>query len=168
MTTRNSAQKRTHLVCLLLGSNIQPEIHLPLAVSHLSRVTVVVAVSQVWESPAVGTEGPDYLNAAVLIRTHLPPSGLKRQVIQPVEAELGRVRQSDKFAPRTIDIDIAVWSGRLVRADLCQHAYAALPISELLPELTIGDSCQPLAAFAETLRLSSQIWLRRDILLPLP
>jgi hypothetical protein len=55
-----------HQVCLLLGSNIRPEYHLPLAVALLRQELTILRVSSVWESAPVGGQGPNYLNAAML------------------------------------------------------------------------------------------------------
>ena len=87
-----------HHAYLSLGSNIKPEVHLPKAIQMLKDYGQVKAVSQVWESHAVGTDGPDFLNACVLFLSHLQPNDLKQQIIRPIEASLGRVRHADKNA----------------------------------------------------------------------
>jgi len=43
-----------HQVCLLLGSNIQPERNLPLAVDHLQNQLTILRISSVWETSPVG------------------------------------------------------------------------------------------------------------------
>lgn len=105
MIARRSKDQR-HRACLLLGSNIQPEENLRRAVELLRQYFVVEKVSAAWETPAVGSDGPDFLNAAVVIHTSLDPWQLKERFLRPLEAQLGRVRTADKNAPRTIDIDI--------------------------------------------------------------
>ncbi len=51
---------------LLLGSNIEAERHLTLAVRELSRLGTLRAVSHVWETPPVGCgDQPNFLNAGV-------------------------------------------------------------------------------------------------------
>ena len=87
-----------HQVCLLLGSNIQPERNLPLAVRELGEQLTILRASSVWESPAVGSRGPNFLNAALLCQTGLAAEALKWQVLRPLEARLGRVRNQDKNA----------------------------------------------------------------------
>jgi 2-amino-4-hydroxy-6-hydroxymethyldihydropteridine diphosphokinase len=131
-----------HQVCLLLGSNIQPERNLPLAVRELPAAVqqlgeqlTILRVSSVWESPAVGAHGPNFLNAALLCRTSLGAEALKWQVLRPLEARLGRVRNKDKNAPRPIDVDIITVDGQLYDPLLWQYSFRAVPVAELLPDL---------------------------------
>jgi 2-amino-4-hydroxy-6-hydroxymethyldihydropteridine diphosphokinase len=84
-----------HQICLLLGSNIQPERNLPLAVQQLASRMAILRASSVWESPAVGSRGPNFLNAALLCLTSLSAEILKWQVLRPLEARMGRVRNKD-------------------------------------------------------------------------
>ncbi len=107
-----------HLVCLSLGSNIAPADNLKQALELLRRELTVLAVSRAWRTPAVGSQGPDFLNAAVLVHAPQPASQLKSQVLRDIEARLGRIRGEDKYAPRTIDIDIVVDGERVVDPEL--------------------------------------------------
>ena len=65
--------------------------HLRGVVGRLRRSVVVEAVSTAWESPAVDSDGPDYINAAVLVRTPMPLAVLKAQ-LKAIEEEMGRDR----------------------------------------------------------------------------
>ncbi len=60
-----------HQVCLLLGSNIRPEHNLPLAVDQLQKTLTILRISRAWETPPVGSTGPNFLNAAILAETSL-------------------------------------------------------------------------------------------------
>lgn len=150
-----------HAAWLLLGSNIQPEKNLARAVSLLTRQTELLGVSSVWQSPpADGSDQPDYLNAAVRIRTGFSPEELLAQVIAPIERELGRERSAEKFAPRTIDIDLALYDDRvgaysgkqLPHPDILTRAHAALPLAELSPDIRHPASGEPLRSIAARLR----------------
>jgi 2-amino-4-hydroxy-6-hydroxymethyldihydropteridine diphosphokinase len=131
-----------HQFCLLLGSNIRPERNLPLAVRELPEAArklggelTILQASSVWESPAVGARGPNFLNAALLCQTSLAAEALKWQVLRPLEARLGRVRNRDKNAPRPIDLDIITVDGDLYEPLLFQYSFRAVPVAELLPDL---------------------------------
>ncbi len=63
------------------------------------------------------TDQPNFLNAAVLIETDLTAAELKEQVLQVIERELGRVRTADKNAPRTIDLDIALFGDQVLMTE---------------------------------------------------
>lgn len=123
-----------HQVCLLLGSNIQPEENILLAVEHLKNSVQILKISSVWQSPSVGFAGPDFLNLALLAATPLTAVELKEQVLRPLEDRLGRVRTAEKNAPRTMDIDIILFDGAELDPILWQYAFRAVPVAELLPE----------------------------------
>jgi 2-amino-4-hydroxy-6-hydroxymethyldihydropteridine pyrophosphokinase len=101
-----------HQVCLLLGSNIQPEHNLPLAIDQLQNYLKLLRISRVWETASVGSAGPNFLNAAILAHTSLNQKSLKLKILRPLEARMGRVRSADKNAPRPIDLDIILLTGR--------------------------------------------------------
>jgi 2-amino-4-hydroxy-6-hydroxymethyldihydropteridine diphosphokinase len=122
-----------HKACLLLGSNIQPEKNLPLAVDLLRKQVKIVQISSVWETPSVGSTGPDFLNLALLIITPLEAGDLKIKVLRPLEAQLGRLRSEDKNAPRPIDLDIILFDDQLLDPNLWQYAHRAVPVSEIVP-----------------------------------
>jgi len=123
-----------HQACLLLGSNILPGKNLSLGVDLLWQKVKIVQISSVWQTPAVGSAGPDFLNMAVLITTSLEAGELKDKILRPLEAQLGRVRSADKNAPRPIDIDIILFDGQLLDPNLFRHAHRAVPVAEILPD----------------------------------
>jgi len=128
---------------LSLGSNIQPEQNLPAAVRLISRFGEIVAASTVYESrPLGGAAQPNYLNAAVWVRSPLAPEAFQTLAIGTVEMELGRVRTADRFAPRTIDIDILLCNDEtrtighraIPRAEILAHDFVAVPLGEIAPD----------------------------------
>lgn len=161
-------------VYLALGSNIDPESHLPRAVAELDHAVGVVAVSRVYEAEPVGApDTPPFLNAAVLVRTSLPPHRLKLEILRPLEARLGRVRTSDPNAPRTIDIDIALVedlslcdpeAGILVPdPDIPRCAHLALPLADLSGALRHPAFGRTLAELASGFAEDPGIRERRDL-----
>src|SRR5574337_356894 len=95
-----------HRIHLSIGSNIAPEYHLRRGIALLREHGKVERISTVWESHAVGTQGPNFLNACALLLSTSSTAELKAGVLRPIEAALGRVWSEDKNAPRTIDLDI--------------------------------------------------------------
>lgn len=136
-----------HHAYLSLGSNIVPERHMPAAVRELQKLGTVVKISTVWETQPVGRTPlddvrgqPVYWNAAVLLATEHSASVLKLQHLQELERRLGRVRNpADKCAPRTIDVDIALFNDdvlaiehrRIPDPDICSRPFLAIPLAEL-------------------------------------
>lgn len=147
---------------LLLGSNIRPEENLPAAVRELERHGLLVAVSPVYESKPVGSANQaNFLNAAVLLETPLSARALRFEVIAGIELKLGRVRDpQNKNAPRTIDIDLALFNREVIDApelqipdpNLCQRAFVARPLADADPGYVhplAGRTLAELAAEAE-------------------
>jgi 2-amino-4-hydroxy-6-hydroxymethyldihydropteridine diphosphokinase len=123
-----------HKVYLILGSNIEPEKNTITAIHLLTQFCTVLKKSSTWETVAVGSKGPNFLNVAVLIETDLSAEAIKADVIGPIEKTLGRVRTNDKNAPRTIDLDIVLFDDLLIEPALWKKAFIAIPMADLLPE----------------------------------
>lgn len=156
-----------HEVCLLLGSNIEPESNIPRAVELLQERMSVLRVSSAWESASVDCCYPDYVNLALLVTTPFDAEQLKQLVLRPLEAHMGRVRTEDKNAPRQIDFDIILFDGELRDPDLWQHVHRALPVSELFPTYASRNG-ETLEAVANRIAEYTPIQLRKDIIISLP
>ena len=76
---------------------------------------------------------------------------LKFRVLRPIEVALGRVRTSDKYAPRTIDLDPIVYGETVLDDRLWTYAYLALPAAEILPDLLHPQTKERLADIADRL-----------------
>ncbi len=90
---------------LLLGSNHRRARALRLAVRRLSERFEVITCA-----PALRTRDPGgarYLNAALCVRSALPPAVL-REVLHGIESEAGRVRGMARVA---LDIDLVASRG---------------------------------------------------------
>jgi len=153
-----------HLAYLSLGSNIKPEANLPEAMKLLSEYGDVLKVSSVWESEPVGTIGPNYLNICVLFKATCAPGEMKKKIIHPIEARLGRVRGEDKYAARSIDIDIIVFDDKAIGADWHTLAYVVVPLAEIYPEFQNLITKEKIIETAT--RLRREVWLeaRRGVL----
>lgn len=164
MSTSQSNQAR-HRVLILLGSNIDRHRNLPAAIHRLRNDPnlVVDAVSGIYESEAVGGQGaqPVFSNAAAAAWTDLTPAAL-RQRLRQIEAEMGRVRVADKFAPRPIDLDIALYDDLVTSVDgseipdpdIERHAHVARPLAEVAPDIVHPASGRSLRSIADALDCS--------------
>jgi 2-amino-4-hydroxy-6-hydroxymethyldihydropteridine diphosphokinase len=153
----------SHLAYLNLGSNIQPETHLVRAVELLHDYGEVLKVSSAWESKSVGAEGPNYLNACVLFKTGFMQVELKKMVIRPIEADLGRTRSENKFSPRTIDIDIVLFDDKPYNDKFWRYAFVIIPLAEIYPSYINPILGEPITKTAT--RLRQKVWLeaRREV-----
>lgn len=164
MNAANPDRSERFPVYLALGSNINPEKYLPLTIERLRNLFPVEAVSSAWQTPAVGFRGNDFLNAVVQITTNLSFKSLKFKVLRPLEAQLGRVRTENKFAPRTIDIDILLYKGELMDDELWIQPHLAIPLAQLYPSLKQKHSDKQLNEIARDLLSTSPIVCKPDIL----
>ena len=151
-------------VCLGLGSNINPETNIPKAIELLRQFLLLESISTAWYTPPVGTLGPNFVNAALLTHTDLTPENFKNEIIRPIEAQLGRIRTQNKYAPRPIDIDFLIWDQQILEPLIWEEAYLAVPVAELLPDLQSQDSKENLKHTAQRLASTSNIVPRPDIL----
>ena len=152
----------TEHVLIALGSNIDRERNLPRALELLRRDARwrVLAESPIYQTPAVGgsTPQPDYFNAAVLLETDLSPEDLRR-ALRRIETRLGRVRTADKYAPRTIDLDIVLIRDRemildgnpLPDPDILDHPHLAFPLADIAPDWRFPGADLTLKQIAERL-----------------
>ena len=122
-------------VVIAIGSNIDPEKNIRMAIAKI-RVNFELRAESafVTTKPIGNTDQPDFTNGALLISTHLKPPELKRW-LKNVEKKLGRTKSQDKNGPRTIDLDIAVWNGKIVDNDVHERNFLKNAVFELLPSL---------------------------------
>jgi len=153
-----------HQVCLLLGSNIQPERNLTMAFDLLQNRLTILRISSVWETPPVGSDGPNFLNAALLAQTHLNQITLKLQILTPLEAKMGRLRSADKNAARPIDLDIVLYDQLILDPTLWHFAHRAVPVSEILPDIR-SEAGKTIKEAAAKFVSSGSICLRPDVIL---
>lgn len=143
---------------LSLGSNIDAEQHLRQAAAALRAQFADVVFSSVLRTPAEGFAGPDFLNAAAIVRTTMSPWQLD-DWLHALEATQGRVRGGPRFASRTLDIDIVLFDDRVIVATGTSHLQ--LP----RPELRHPFVLQPLAQIAPGVvvpgdgRTLAQMWM---------
>lgn len=146
-----------HLAYLSLGSNIKPEANLREAVRLLSNYGEVLKASSVWESEPVGTTGPNYLNACVLFKSVFKQDELKEKVTYSIETQLGRIRSADKFAPRTIDIDILIFDKESTGNNWLALAYVIVPLAEIYPDFQNPLTKEKITETAT--RLRQDVWM---------
>lgn len=144
-----------HSVYLSLGSNIRPHENIPRALKAISEKLTLLQVSSAWVTKAVGTNGPDFLNLAVHVLTELDQPELKEEILGRIEDDLGRIRSADKYAPRTIDIDIILFDDQVIDSNLWKLDYLILPFSELIPDFLLPANGKPLIELAAEIRSRS-------------
>ncbi len=161
-----------HHAFITLGSNLSPELNLRAAVRLLAGQCAVLDVSPVYETEPVGTQPqPRYLNAAVRVATPLTAEQLKTEVLTPIENALHRQRSADKFAPRTIDLDIALFDTAVLQLghraipdpDILRYAHVAVPLADLAPDYRHPVTGQTLREIADALPKTGLVRLEEEL-----
>lgn len=126
---------------LSLGSNLQPQQHLPAAIEALRQRFGELAVSPAYRCAAVGFAGPDFVNLAVGLQPDLEPAALET-LLHALEDRHGRRRDVPRFSSRTLDIDIVLYGSRVVHGpghlqiprDELRHAFVLKPLADIAPD----------------------------------
>ncbi len=130
-----------------LGSNLgdRPR-HIAEAVGSLSELGDLVATSALYETAPVGgpEQGP-YLNAVVVIETHLSARQLLEACLR-IEQEHGRER-IERWGPRTLDLDVILYGAETVDEEgltvphprLGERRFVLEPLVEAWPDAQLPD-----------------------------
>jgi 2-amino-4-hydroxy-6-hydroxymethyldihydropteridine diphosphokinase len=135
-----SASTELPTVVIALGSNLGDRaLTLRRAVSSLGEVMRVVRISRVHETEPVDAPAgsPPFFNMVVAGYTRLAPLALL-DALQAIELRLGR-RRGARNAPRTIDLDLILYSSRTMRSARLtlphpryrERAFVMEPLTEL-------------------------------------
>ena len=155
------------LAYILTGSNIDPVENTRRAIALLGRSVRIEAHSSAWQTGAVGSPGPDFINLALRVWTDMDFETLKFGVLRSIERQLGRIRTQDKNSPRTVDLDIIVFDGQVTDPGIWSRAYVALPMLELLPDLIHPVEHQSLQEICANLLEEQPIVKRPDLIFSL-
>ena len=127
-------------VYLGLGANIDPEACLQAGVAALQASFQQVRLSPVYQTEAIGIDGPDFLNMVVQMDCHLSLPEL-RQWIKDIETKHGRERQQPQPSCHRLDMDVLLFGDlvdeeqNLPRKDILTRAYVLKPLADLSPDL---------------------------------
>ena len=145
-------------VYLSLGSNVEPQKNLLAAIADLRARFGEIIVSPTYRFPAVGFDGPEFINLAVGIDTDLEPQALN-DWLHALEDRHGRRRDVPRFSSRTLDVDIVLYGERVLKG----AGNLEIPRPELLQSFVL----QPLADIAPDVRppqanhTLAQLWRER-------
>jgi 2-amino-4-hydroxy-6-hydroxymethyldihydropteridine diphosphokinase len=141
-----------------LGSNVGDSAgHLRAAIELLEAEGIKVeAVSSTYVTEPVGEilDQPDFLNAAIRIRTDLEPEDLL-DACKRVEAERGRQFDLPRHSPRPLDVDLLLLGDiemsndrlTLPHREVTTRHFVLVPLLEIGPELTLPDGTRLAAVF---------------------
>jgi 2-amino-4-hydroxy-6-hydroxymethyldihydropteridine diphosphokinase len=120
---------------LSLGSNINAEANIILAIEKLQKILDNSEYSSVHQTKAEGFEGDDFLNLIVSGDSSLSFDELNKK-LKGIEDESGRNRDAPKFSARTLDIDIVLQIDDeeiIFESDeVAKYSFVSEPLKELI------------------------------------
>ena len=131
-------------VYLLLGSNLGDRQRFLNEATRLlqERASKVLKRSSIYETEPWGfTNKNNFLNQVLLVETSLNPYELLK-VIKAIETKLGRIKKTQRYSPRRIDIDILFYKNEVYFSDdlviphprLHDRMFTLVPLNEIAPD----------------------------------
>ena len=129
-------------IYISIGSNIEAEKNIRLAIHALQDYYGKLILSSVYESEAVGFAGDNFLNLVAGLNTeedvHAVATTLRR-----IEDENGRDRSGPRFSSRIVDLDLLLYDDLILKEDkleiprdeITKNAFVLLPLEEIAPQL---------------------------------
>lgn len=128
-------------VYISIGSNLDRSAHVRAGLTALRARFGPLAVSTIYECPAVGFDGDPFYNCVVAFDSD-EAVGTVHADLHAIEDRYGRDRSQPKFSPRTLDLDLLLYGDRIIREgrltlprpDIDQVAFVLAPLAELAAE----------------------------------
>lgn len=129
-------------IYLGLGSNVEPQKNLRLALLELQHRFGDLDISHTYRNAPVGFDGEDFMNLVVRLESHISAEDVCRE-IELIHNLSGRQRSSNKWDSRTLDIDLLLYNDlildqkpvRVPRDDVLKYSFVLRPLAELAPDL---------------------------------
>jgi 2-amino-4-hydroxy-6-hydroxymethyldihydropteridine diphosphokinase len=127
----------THIIYISVGSNIDKEKHTKAGLQGMYQAFGELTLSSVFESESVGFEGNNFYNLVVKASTNLSIVEVCA-VLKKIERDNKRQRVEQKFAPRTLDLDLLLYDQQvtinpitLPRPEVLYNAFVLKPLAEI-------------------------------------
>lgn len=139
-----------NIVYIGLGSNLGESLgQLVSAICAIGELpdTQILKSSSFYQSKPMGQPGqPVYVNAVTRIATQLSPHELLTS-LQKIEYHHGRVRNGERWGPRTLDLDILLYGSDSIKTDdlviphvgMADREFVLVPLFEITPEMIMPD-----------------------------
>ncbi|HZY24364.1 MAG TPA: 2-amino-4-hydroxy-6-hydroxymethyldihydropteridine diphosphokinase [Bacteroidales bacterium] len=132
-------------VFLGIGTNLgERKNNLDAAIKRIEEnIGQVLKYSSIYETEPWGFEAENqFLNMVIMVKTDLSPSFLLEQILN-IESTLGRVRSTERYSSRIIDIDILLYENIIIDDQnlkiphplLQERRFVLVPLCEIAPDL---------------------------------
>ncbi len=127
-------------IYLSLGSNLGNKIEwLQKAIDLIAEeIGNIIKIAPIYKTKSNGFEGEDFLNTCLEVSTYLPPESLLKKLLE-IEKTLGRVRVSDRYENRTIDLDILFFEDEIIFSEqlkvphskMLERKFVLVPLNDI-------------------------------------
>jgi 2-amino-4-hydroxy-6-hydroxymethyldihydropteridine diphosphokinase len=135
---------QSHKVYIALGSNKGDRLkYLQDAVDLIfKKIGKINIISKVYNTPALGFEGDDFLNTCIFIETDFTADELLQELLT-IELQLGRIRtEVNGYEARTIDLDILFYDDEIINTkklviphpELYKRKFVLEPLFNIAPK----------------------------------
>ncbi|MGO4891807.1 2-amino-4-hydroxy-6-hydroxymethyldihydropteridine diphosphokinase [Flavobacterium sp. W21_SRS_FM6] len=128
-----------HTIYISIGSNIEREKYTKAGLQGLYENFGELLLSRVYESESVGFQGSHFYNLVAKAQTNMSIEAVC-QVLKLIEEQNKRERSTEKFSPRTLDLDLLLFdkvisndSVELPRPEILYNAFVLQPLAEIAP-----------------------------------
>jgi 2-amino-4-hydroxy-6-hydroxymethyldihydropteridine diphosphokinase len=156
------------LVYLILGGNRGNRSEIFSGAINLltSEIGPQIAISSVYESESWGFESELFLNQVIIIETQLSPVEVLRHT-QQIEVQSGRVRKSEGYEPRTLDIDLLYYDSLVINSPdltiphprISERNFVLVPLAEIAPTLKDPVTGMTVEEMLQKCADTSKVWL---------
>ncbi|NOX69644.1 MAG: 2-amino-4-hydroxy-6-hydroxymethyldihydropteridine diphosphokinase [Gammaproteobacteria bacterium] len=131
-----------------VGSNLDsPQDQVEQAISAITLIEgcFLVAKSSLYRSAPMGpSDQPDFINAVVAVLTLLDPRTLLAK-LQEIEQDHGRVRDGERWGPRTLDLDLLMHGTAVIEEPgltlphpgIAMRNFVLLPFAEIASDVVV-------------------------------
>jgi 2-amino-4-hydroxy-6-hydroxymethyldihydropteridine diphosphokinase len=138
--TNPAISAKAHCILISLGSNIDKELNTRRGLDALFKAFGKLVLSPIYESESIGFSGDNFYNCVVLAYTDKSIAKVCEH-LKAIEDDCGRTRQSAKFSPRTLDLDLLTYDSlvcnkpvSLPRDEITYNAFVLQPMADIVPE----------------------------------
>lgn len=125
-----------------VGSNVEKEKNIVAGLNSLREKFGELTVSPIYETVAVGFAGENFYNLVVGFESDLSAPEIF-ETLRKLEFKHGRLPNSQKFSPRTLDLDLLLYGDEIIetqtlklpREDIEKYLFVLQPLADIAPNL---------------------------------
>lgn len=126
-----------------VGSNVEKEKNIAAGLNSLRETFGKLLISPIYETEAVGFAGDNFYNLVVSFESDFSAREIF-EILRELEFKHGRLQNSQKFSPRTLDLDLLLYGDEIIedeilklpRLDIEKYLFVLRPLADIAPNLS--------------------------------